>query len=392
MSSAILILAATLYPSIWSSAITPARDGRAEPKIVTVADPPQAERTAAWELAAYLEKATGAKFTVVAEDAASGPGPFIHVGPTKLVFRALAPADLEPEQWIIRTVNDDLLLAGGRPRGTLYAVYHFLEDVVGVHWWNPWEESVPRKPTLSIESLTLQGRPAFRYRDIYMLYGHDGGRFAARNRLNRQGDEGIAPEYGGSRNYGPPYHVHTFYTYVPPDKHFKQHPEWFSLLGGKRVTEQGQLCLTNQSLREFFLQKLRAYIYDSREAARRVGTPPPEVFSASQNDWAGPCQCDACQAIARSEESEAGPIIDFVNYLADAVREQYPDVMIDTLAYWYSDKPPKTIRPRDNVIIRLCDTGSNFINPSLSPKTSRSATTCSAGRPSRRTCGSGIMP
>ncbi len=28
----------------------------------------------------------------------------------------------------------DLLLVGGRPRGTLYAVYAFLEETVGVRW------------------------------------------------------------------------------------------------------------------------------------------------------------------------------------------------------------------------------------------------------------------
>ena len=111
--------------------------------------------------------------------------------------------------------GEDLYLVGGNPRGTLYAVYHFLEDVVGVHWWNPWEETVPRQPTLRVGPLDFQGRPAFRYRDIYMLYGLDGGRFAARNRLNREGDAPIEGRYGGSLDYGPPYHVHTFFRYFP---------------------------------------------------------------------------------------------------------------------------------------------------------------------------------
>jgi hypothetical protein len=38
-------------------------------------------------------------------------------------------------------------------------------------------------------------------------------------------------------------------------------------------------------------------------------------------------------------------------------------VFVDTLAYQMTQQPPKTIRPRDNVIIRLCDTRSNFIYP-----------------------------
>jgi len=81
-------------------------------------------------------------------------------------------------------------------------VYHFLEDVAGVHWWNAYEETVPRQPSLRVESLDRKGKPAFRCRDIYMLYANDGGRFAARNRLNRDGDARISSEYGGEMATG----------------------------------------------------------------------------------------------------------------------------------------------------------------------------------------------
>ncbi len=79
------------------------------------------------------------------------------------------------------------------------------------------------------------------------------------------------------------------------------------------------------------------------------------------------CECERCQAIAKAEESEAGPLLDFVNFLADAIAKDYPEVSIDTLAYMMTQKPPKSIRPRDNVIIRLCDTGSNFTKPITDP-------------------------
>jgi hypothetical protein len=360
---------ANLAAGTTASATILAQDGQAKARIVAPNEASPAERTAVRELAEYLEKATGARPEVVTEGTTTEQGTCIYVGPTRTAERAgITAGKLGPEEWVIRTVDGGLVLAGGRPRGTLYAVYHFLEDVVGVHWWNPWEESVPRQPTLAIEPLDRRGKPAFAYRDIYMLYGHDGGRFAARNRLNRQGDEDITGEFGGTRNYGPPYHVHTFYRYVSPDQHFKEHPEWFSLINGKRTAEQGQLCLTNPSLRQFFLRQLKTFINESRETARQKGSPPPEVFSVSQNDWTGACQCEACQAIAKDQESEAGPLLDFVNYLADAIRSEYPEVCIDTLAYWYTEKPPKTIKPRDNVIIRLCDVGSNYIKPITDPE------------------------
>ena len=83
----------------------------------------------------------------------------------------------------------------------------------------------------------------------------------------------------------------------------------------------------------------------------------------SQNDCLNPCQCANCQAIAQAEESECGPLLDFVNYLADGIKDKYPEVYIDTLAYQYTQKAPKTIRPRDNVIVRLCDTESDPSQP-----------------------------
>jgi len=350
-------------------AATLAVDGRPQGVIVLAADHTLAEGTAAEELSTYLGKVTGGEFRKADEAAIPEGQTRVFVGLTEFAAaNGVDVAAMGPEEWVMRTVGDDLILAGGRPRGTLYAVYRFLEDVVGVRWWNPWEDHVPSQPTLKVAELDERGKPVLRYRDIYMLYGNDGGRFAARNRLNRDGDARIAAEYGGGMDYGPPYHVHTLNLYFPPDEYLGTHPEWFSLIDGERKGERTQLCLTNQALRDAFVEKLTAYIESTRASAAEEGRPAPVVFDVSQNDWAGPCQCDNCQAIATAEESEAGPLFDFINYLADAIKDDHPDVYIDTLAYQYTQKAPKTIRPRDNVIIRLCDTTSNFTKPITHPE------------------------
>ncbi len=344
-----------------------AEDGRTAYVVAIAADASAPEKTAAAELAAYLKKSTGAEFATVPPEQAAGR-PVIAVGPGAAAAKlGLNAGKLGAEEWVVRSIGQDLFLVGGRPRGTLYAAYHFLEDVVGVHWWTPWAESVPRRPTLRLDALDLRGQPTFRYRDIYMLYGHDGGRFAARNRLNRDGDSAIGSNYGGSLAYGPPYHVHTFFTYFPPKEHFAAHPEWYSLLEGKRVGEGAQLCLTNPELRKAFLTKLRAYIATSWAAAKAADLPPPLVFSVSQNDWANPCQCEACQAIAKAEGSEAGPLLDFVNFMADGIKGQHPEAFIDTLAYQYTQQAPRTLKCRDNAIVRLCDTEADMLKPITAP-------------------------
>jgi hypothetical protein len=350
-------------------ALVLARGGQVTATVVLADGAPLPDQTAAHEVADHLAQITGGKVAVVAEKQAPTAGTRIFVGATQgLAKLGVNPAKLASEEWLVRTVGNDLYLVGGGPRGTLYAAYHFLEDGLQVHWWTPWEETVPRRPSLTLGPLNLHGQPGFRYRDIYMLYGHDGGRFAARNRLNREGDAPIDAKYGGTLAYGPPYHVHTFFLYFPPKENFAAHPDWYSLIGGKRVGDGAQLCLTNPELRQAFLAKLLQYIETSWAAAKAASLPPPLVFSVSQNDWNKACQCEKCQALAKAEGSEAGPLIDFVNYMADGVRDKYPEVFIDTLAYFYTQKAPLTLKPRDNVIIRLCDTEADMIKPITAPE------------------------
>jgi len=80
-------------------------------------------------------------------EAASVPdGPVLIVGPGAAA-RELAPDlpydDLSPDGLVIETVGSNLILAGDRPRGTLYAVYTFLEDVVGCRWWSSTASTIP---------------------------------------------------------------------------------------------------------------------------------------------------------------------------------------------------------------------------------------------------------
>jgi len=162
--------------------------------------------------------------------------------------------------------------------------------------------------------------------------------------------------------------VHTFYPYLPPQEHFGSHPEWYALVGGQRRDKEAQLCLTNDELRGFFTGLVRASIETSSSAAARAGRPPPAVFEISQNDYGGFCECERCEALARSEGSQAGPLLDFVNCIAAALEKEHPEVSFSTLAYFDTQKPPRTIRPRHNVIVRLCDTGSDFTKPITSPE------------------------
>ena len=340
--------------------------GWTPPPIVVAADATAAERTAAEQLRAELSRAYDRPFRQVDEADAPVGQPAIHVGPTAAAERlGLIPDG--PEAWRYAGRDGSLYLTGGRPRGTLYAVWHFLEDEVGVHWLTPELTSHLTPPTLSADSLDRSGAPAFSYRDIYAEFQMP-SRFAAHNRLNGH-FTGLKADWGGTVQYGPPYHVHTLFTYLPPETYFKDHPEWYSEIGGVRKDGRTQLCLTNPEVIAEVTKRLRTYIKESQQKAIEAGEEPPHVFGISQNDWGGACECANCTAVVEREGGQSGPMVQFINTLADNIAADHPDVLLDTLAYQHTLLPPKHLKPRDNVVIRLCDlSGSDFAKPWTDPE------------------------
>ena len=81
--------------------------------------------------------------------------------------------------------------------------------------------------------------------------------------------------------------------------------------------------------------------------------PGASFYGVSQNDWYNFCTCPDCKALDDAEESHAGTMIAFVNQIAEAVEKEFPNVIIETLAYQCTRKPPKTIRPRASACSRI---------------------------------------
>ncbi|MEA1952705.1 MAG: DUF4838 domain-containing protein [Planctomycetota bacterium] len=327
--------------------------GKSDYVIVTPVKPAPPVQTAAKELQEHLAKATGAKLEILAEDKAAADAKQILVGPSnraKKLLPGIDPAKLGHDGIVMRTVGSNIVLMGRPPRGTLYAVYTFLEDVVGCRWWTSTESFVPKKPDLSVPTLDVNYAPSIRSREAYYRDAFE-GRFAARSKCNGNMVR-CGPELGGHYSFAG--FVHTFYPLLPPEKYFKDHPEWYSLLGGKRTTNRAQLCLTNEEMRKEFIKNA---------LARLKATPGANIISISQNDWHGQCQCQKCKAIDDAEGSPAGSLLQFVNAVAAEIEKVYPDVLVETLAYQYTRKPPRTIRPRRNVVIRLCSIECCFSQP-----------------------------
>ena len=330
---------------------TLAQNGTARTVIVIDPSASASETFAARELTSYLHIITGANFEIRTNTIA--PRHAIVVGQGKAaadLFHDVPFSQLGGEEWVIRTQGDRLLLAGGRARGTLYAVSRFLQDQCGVRWWTPWASRIPKQPTLRVANLKIRAKPAFEYRAPFWFDAFDPD-WSWKNLCNSQHSH-LKPEQGGDIEYNG--FVHTFYPLVPPEKYFSEHPEWYSLIDGKRTASGAQLCTTDPKLRDFMVEQVRELLRKSPEA---------KIISVSQNDCFGACECTNCKALDDAEGSHSGTMIALVNYIAEKIGPEFPDVAVDTLAYQYTRKPPQTLRPRPNVIVRLCSIECNFREP-----------------------------
>jgi len=517
-------------------AVTIAENGTAAAVIVVSTGASEPVQYAAAELASFLGQVTGGTFQIVDQPAADKSNLLVGPGAAQLVDPSFSTVGLGTDGIVIRTVGADLILAGGEPRGTLYAVYTFLEDYVGCHWWSSTESTIPSIPTLTVSSLDTTYVPTFEYRDTNFCDAGDAD-FSVRNKLNGQSHwvdakrGGRKYKYIASRKWG----VHTFYTLIPPVEYCSIHPEWYSLIDGVRTCAHlaSSLDLSNEQMRQQLVQnqidnlheytaaatnsglsEVRFYLYNSGDfvgnpgpgngwdtsgsitvtasslhysfpAVRCIdgsgldstgllhGNDPYDVFMTSHrdasapftprpgcvdgehwiqfefdqpyqlgkmwiwnqnseawfiqgfknvtiqysitgssdpadwttifsgeipearglpgcphdmeidfagalakyvvitshNNWAdtsdvtivsisqpdglGYCHCDNCNAVVAEEGSYSGQILRFVNSVADDLAVEFPDLMIDTLAYHYSRSAPLLTVPRNNVIIRF---------------------------------------
>ena len=75
------------------------------------------------------------------------------------------------------------------------------------------------------------------------------------------------------------------------------------------------------------------------------------------------CECEECRKINEREGSEAGTNIWFVNKLAESIEKDYPQVLLHTFAYRFTKTAPKYLKPKDNVIVRLCNIECDWSRP-----------------------------
>ena len=364
---AALAAAAGATSAVAGTLVIAERGKAAEYSIVVPPDAPPSQGYAAEELRDFVEKATGVRLPIVVRGTGNGEWGTGNrergTGNKAIVLEtnlraSESPRETMPDSFRLRVDGDRLLVVGGSGRGVLYGVYEVLERFAGCRWYASWHTVVPLLDRIVIpDDLDETHIPAFAMREPFWFDVLRHPEFAARLRVNsRSRETPLGEKFGGDpyRFGGGLVNAHTFEELLPSARYFDEHPEYFALVDGRRVRERSQPCLTNPDV-------LRVVTSNVLERIRR--DPGAKFYGVSQNDCGNRCQCPDCLAVEEEEGSPSGPIDRFVNAVADEVGKEFPDALIETLAYSYSQRAPKKTVPRRNVVPCLCSIDCDFASP-----------------------------
>ena len=300
-----------------------------------------AEEYAAEELRTHFEVCTGVSLPVAEEAPGETPMIVLGLGPVAEGL-GVAPTELGEQGFVLRTIPPHIVIAGTHEAGTLYGVHRFLENHLGVRSYAPGETSTPAAAEIVVPPLDELVRPAFEWRHTSYRWPGKDDAFRARGGDN-SGDGGADHPYGIQHSHDG--RAHSYFWYVSPGEFFDEHPEYFSEIGGVRIREETQLCLTNPDVLD---------IVTERMLQRMADKPHARQHNFSQKDYYNYCQCDECTAMNEKYGTTGGTQFWFVNELAKRTQEAYPDKLIGTLAYMYTEEPPKELEMHPNVAVWLC--------------------------------------
>lgn len=384
--------------------ISKKRDNQAA--IVLPGAPSPVEKFAAEELQTYIQKMTGVFLPVISDNEEISGDKILIGGPDKNkktaeyisgeVFRSLVPG---PEGMMLASKGEHTLILAGscgnpleRDRGTLYAVYEFLERYCGCAFTaygfpgTGLGELIPQTEYLELkdiyyvkEKCDLCYRGAVVQFDAFEVNSLPHHKLTpslidwmAKNRVNRVMlmltsyedirssvlyeefvKRGICMTVGHHDSgmfFLPPYGNHFF-----KEKYYVLHPEYY------RMQEDGKRLEPLTKWHEQLIFDMR-----NEECIRQIANnmikwieenPYVDIINFWPNDDVAPqCCCERCKEHSKNEN-----YVWMTNEIAKQVKKVYPDHQIDLLVYQDIWEAPENIAFEDNLLIDVATWGPNMI-------------------------------
>ena len=278
---------------------------------------------AANELQLILGKITGKTFKISRTEV---PG-------TKIYLEKQLPAKANDDSYLA-VIGGNLYLGGKGKNGTLFAVYHFLQDVLGYRMLSPFgDEVIPQKKEIIVnEDRSFSNGIDYRCLMTY-IYHRDRKttfEFFFRNFQNwevRSKDLGFLCQL---TPIGKDHH--SIFKFMPPDKYFKDHPEFYTMdKSGKRVKNK-QMCFSSKEMRKIFLKNVKEHAKTRYQKA--IDDYGDCYIELSAMDYGGKfCYCPECLKKEQQYGTPCGAFFEFLAEISAGVQKDFPKLKIATLAY-----------------------------------------------------------
>ncbi len=315
-----------------------------EAVIVVSQNASQTDNYAAQRLKHYLDRIIDGNIEIITDDDKAENE--ICVGATNRTENNFGKS--ADGSYIITSTQNRIILNGAGNKGTINAVYAFLEKYCGCHWYESEIIVVPENKDLTVPAgINYTYTPFFEYTETDTASSRD-TEFSLANGLVGGVYRSFTAEQGSHVGYLGPF-AHTMTTFFcKSETYFESHPEYFALRDGKRTPDQ--LCLTNEDVKNIVTVEVLDLLSKEHNPDADI-----QIVSLTQHDNFSFCQCEKCKAIDNENGSQSGTMIAFVNEIARRVKKHgYDNVVFDTFAYQYTRKAPAVVRPREDVIVRLC--------------------------------------
>ncbi len=325
-----------------------------------------AEKTAAQELAKYIGQSTGAKTEIIPEGKLENKNiADAYVGQCRFTKeQVFYNKRLRQEEFSIVVQDGKLFIYGddgiGDPyaqdnrTGTLFGVYDFLENELGVAWIWPGKsgEDVPAVEELRLQSFSRTGNPMFYNRSMmfsWLKYEQQGVKDDIKYWMKRM-------KMGCVRKM---WFNHSWDTYVFKQDEDVRHPEWLALWGGER--KKPHCCISNSEFRDYIVQ----------QCLNNPRNKDCSVVSISPSDGYGFCECEKCRALDPdgTDYSTGLPNLSdrywaYANYVAKEVKKRNPELNVGMYAYTAYREPPANIEKlEDNLVVSITFSVAYFVKP-----------------------------
>lgn len=352
-----------------------AEDGESRSVIILGKGASAPERHAAEELSYFLRRIIGADIRITDAPVRGKYGIWVGTPETSsgaARFRREVAA-LSDHGFVLRSDRRGLVITGKSPLGVLYGAYAFLEEYAGMRWFFPGEEGTywPDSPTLEAGNINEVQNPAFEERTV--AFGGsattartvDSWDWIVRNRMHFNSSKHVYRmhrEEFEKRGAGTQMGGHVLMRFVP-DELIEEHPEYFALIDGERVTQtangrhRSQPCTTHSDVIDRIADGVLGMLREEPEGG---------IYRFLNNDTGGWCECEDCRAvdppveINRSGGSVSTRFYTLKNEVARRLWGVMPEADIWGYAYQAYRLPPAGVMPHERLGVMLCDHGRCF--------------------------------